>query len=155
MKNFLLVMLAGTALLGACVTSNEMVAREYWARAASKDGNTAVYMTLQNHTAVDDELIQASSDSARAVEIHESRLGDDGVMQMIPQNSVSIAADTEVEFKPGGLHIMLISLKQDLAAGSVITVILHFKNHDDITLTVTVKDATDMGGSGMDGHTVP
>lgn len=154
MKNFLLVMLAGT-LLGACVTSNEMVAREYWARAASKDGNTAAYMTLQNHTAVDDELIRASSDSARAVEIHESRLGDDGVMQMIPQNSVSIAADTEVEFKPGGLHIMLIGLKQDLAAGQEITVVLHFKKHGDINLTVPVKDAADTGDSGMDGHTVP
>ena len=154
MKKILLVMLVGT-LLGACVTSNEMEAREYWARAASKDGNTAAYMILQNHTAVDDELIQASSDSARAVEIHESRLGDDGVMQMIPQNSVSIAVGTAVEFKPGGLHIMLIGLKQDLAAGQEITVVLHFKNHDDITLTVPVKDATDMGGSGMDGQTVP
>lgn len=154
MKNFLLVMPA-VALLGACVTSNEMAARDYWARAAPKDGITAVYMTLQNHTGVDDELIRASSDSAQAVEIHESRLGADGVMQMVPQASVPLADDSVVEFEPGGLHIMLIGLKQDLAVGSTITLILNFKNHDDITLTVPVKDAADMGGSGMDGHTVP
>ncbi len=155
MKYFLLVVVAGTALLSACTPVDDMEAREYWVRAASKDGNTAVYMILQNHTPVGDELTRVSSDAAQAVEMHESRLGADGVMQMIPQTSVSLATDSEVEFEPGGLHIMLIGLKQELVAGQEITVILHFKKHGDINLTVPVKDAMDMGGSGVDGHTVP
>ncbi len=45
-----------------------------------------------------------------------------------------------------------IGLKQDLNVGDNITLTLHFKNYEDITLTVPVQDAADMGAPGMDGH---
>ena len=46
---------------------------------------------------------------------------------------------------------MLIGLKQDLNVGDEITITLHFQNSEDVTLTVPVKDAAEMGGSGMEG----
>jgi len=64
---------------------------------------------------------------------------------MIPQESVPLAAGAKVEFKPGGLHVMLIGLKQDLKVGDQFELTLHFKNHADIVLKVIVKEeATDM-----------
>ncbi len=60
-----------------------------------------------------------------------------------------------MELKPGGYHVMLIGLKQELKAGDEISLTLHFKNHADLTLTVPVNDAAQMGGSGMDGHQMP
>jgi copper(I)-binding protein len=107
-------------------------------------------MLLTNGTAQDDQLLSASSDIAEAVEIHESKVDANGVMQMTPQEFVAIPKGKSVEFKPGGLHIMFIGLKKDLNVGDEITVTLHFKNNEDITLTVPVKDAASMGGSGMD-----
>ena len=157
MKRILMLVLAGMLLLNACSTTGDegtdIEAHDYWARAALKDGNGAAYMLIHNHTEADDELTGVSSDVATAAEIHLSQMSSDGTMQMIPQESISLPADADVELKPGGYHIMLIGLKQDLKAGDEITLTLHFKTHEDITLTIPVLDAANMGGSGMDGHT--
>ena len=154
MKRILMLVWAGMLFLSACGTEGtDIEAHDYWARAALKGGNGAAYMLLHNHTEADDELVGVSSDVATATEIHLSQMSADGVMQMVPQESVTLPADGELELKPGSYHIMLIGLKQDLKAGDEISLTLHFKNHEDITLTTPVLEANNMGGSGMDGHT--
>jgi copper(I)-binding protein len=156
MKKIMMLVLAGMLFLSACgANGNEgtdIEAYDYWARAALKDGNAAAYMLLRNHSANDDALMSVSSDVAAATEIHLSQTTADGTMEMIKQESIALPVDSEVEFKPGSYHVMLIGLKQDLKAGDEITLTLHFKNHEDITLTVPVLEASNMGGSGMDGH---
>jgi copper(I)-binding protein len=74
------------------------------------------------------------------------------MMQMNLQTSIPLAADAEISFQPGGLHIMLTGLKQDLNIGDMITLTLHFKTHADMVLSVPVVDAagTDMDHSHMD-----
>jgi periplasmic copper chaperone A len=156
MKRILILALAGTLFLSACGATGkegtDIEAHDYWARAALKDGNSAAYLLLHNHSANDDAVIGVSSDAANATEIHLSRITADGTMEMVKQESVALPADGEVEFKPGSYHVMLIGLKQDLKAGEEITLTLHFKNHEDIMLTVPVLEASNMGGSGIDGH---
>jgi len=142
MKRVLMLVALGTLLLGACApTAKDIEASEVWARTGMAGGNSAVYMMLVNGRSADDELLSASSDVAEAVELHESKMGANGEMQMIPQASISLEAGTKVEFKPGGLHVMLIGLKQDLKAGDEFELTLHFKDHADITLKVIVKEA--------------
>jgi len=146
MKRFSSMMLMSMLLLSAC-GSKVIEVHEPWARTAAKGENGVVYMILHNHTSVDDQLLGASSDTAQAVEIHESRMSDNGVMQMIPRDSVPLGAGEEVEFNPGGLHIMLVDLNRDLAAGDQISLTLHFANYADVTLSVPVQDASGMDGS--------
>lgn len=157
MKKFFMFVLAGSLLLSACGApmTDEVTVKDAWARSGMKDGNSAAYMMLTNTTGLDDELVGASSDIANAVEVHLSQMGADGVMQMIQQESVALPAGGMLELKPGSYHVMLIGLKQDLKVGDSITITLHFKNGEDVTLTVPVKEAADMGGSGMDGHSMP
>ena len=156
MKKILVLILAGMFVLSACGATGEegtgIEAHDYWARAALKDGNGAAYLILHNHSANDDAVVGVSSDIATATEIHLSQITADGTMEMVKQESVALPADGELEFKPGSYHVMLIGLKQDLKAGEEITLTLHFKNHEDITLTVPVLEAANMGGSGMDGQ---
>ena len=154
-----MLILAGMLLLSACGPADMghedgegVEAHDFWARAALKDGTGAAYMLIHNHSTEDDALIGASSDVAAAVEIHMSKMGADGTMQMIPQESIALPAEGEVELKPGSYHIMLIGLVKDLNVGDEISITLHFEKHEDITLTIPVMDAADMGGSGMDGH---
>jgi len=103
--------------------------------------NSAMYMLLQNHTPQDDELVGASSDVADTVELHKSMMDSNGTMQMMHQDSVPLSAGAEVEFAPGGLHIMFVGLKKDLKVGDRVEVVLHFKKHADISLIVPVQDA--------------
>jgi periplasmic copper chaperone A len=141
MKRILMVTTMAVLLLGACApAAADIETSDVWARVGMADGTSAVYLILANGTATDDELLSASSDIAAAVEIHMSQLGPKGEMQMIPQESVPLAAGAKVEFKPGGLHVMLIGLKQELKVGDQFEVTLHFKNHADIILKVIVKE---------------
>ena len=135
MKRILMFVMAGM-LLSACGApkSDAIEVTDFWARSGMKDGNGAAYMLITNGTAQDDELIGASSDVANAVEIHLSQMGADGVMQMIKQESVAIDSGEALELKPGSYHVMLIGLKQDLKVGESITLTLHFKTYEDITI---------------------
>lgn len=157
MKKILLFIVTGALLLSACGShmSDEVDAKDVWARTGMMGGNSAAYMMLVNGTGQDVELIGASSDAADAVEVHLSQMGADNVMQMIKQDAVEIPSRKMLELKPGSYHIMFIGLKQDLKVGDSITLTLHFNGYEDVTLTVPVKDAADMGGSGMDGHHMP
>ena len=158
MKKILMMLILGTILLTACgmkndqMTGTDIMVGKAWARSAMMGGNGAAYMLLKNGTSTTDALIGASSDVAETVEIHLSQMNADGTMEMIQQESIALPADGEVELKPGSYHVMLIGLKQDLKAGDEFSLTLHFKNHENITLTIPVMDAGNMGGSGMDGH---
>lgn len=152
MKKGFVLILAGILFLSACAPKGEGVQTEgYWMRSGLKDGNSAAYMMLTNYTDQDVALIGASSDVAAAVEIHLSSMGADGTMKMEQQESVAIPAGKALELKPGSYHIMFIGLTKDLAVGDEVTLTLHFDGYDDMTLTVPVQDAAEMGGSGMDG----
>lgn len=157
MKKVLTFVLAGMVLLSACgatdtdhVDGTGVEIHDPWARSAAKGGNTAVYMLVHNHSASEDAIVGASTDVANSAEIHLSQINVNGVMEMMHQDSVILAADTELEFKPGSYHVMLIGLKQDIKKGDEITVTLHFQAHEDIVVTVPVYDAAEMGGEGMD-----
>jgi copper(I)-binding protein len=62
-------------------------------------------------------------------------------MQMDMLTSLPLAAEEEVIFKPGGLHFMLVNIKQDLILGEHIGLILHFKTHADIVVEVHIEDS--------------
>ncbi len=127
-------------LLSACGETGDIEVHDAWVRPTAQGENAAVYLTIHNHSANDDELTGASSNVADVAEIHETKMEND-VMQMNMLTSLPIAADEEVIFTPGGLHIMLVKIKQEFKAGDHIGVILQFKNHADIVVNVSVGDA--------------
>lgn len=60
-------------------------------------------------------------------------------MQMVPQERVDIGEGETVVFEPGGLHIMMIDLQQELAVGDEIELTLNFESGLSLALTVEVK----------------
>ena len=139
MKRYAIFIFLASFLLSACNAATGIEISNAWVRPALPDGNGAVYFLLENHSAFGDELTGVSSEAARAVEMHESRLEGD-VMQMRQVMSIPIGGKESIEFGPGGYHVMLIGLKQELKAGDEIQVTLQFKNHEDIQVTVPVQD---------------
>lgn len=148
-KAILLVVVLGAFILSACGAAAEegMQIRDAWMRPAASGGNGAVYFALQNNTSTADELLGASSDVAEVLEIHESAMeGDVMSMNMLP--SLPLAAGEEVTFEPGGLHIMLIGLKQDLQPDDQLELVLHFRSSGDLTITAHVGEAAPAGDAG-------
>ncbi len=138
MKRFFLFSLLSALLLAACGGSAPLGVREIWARPAESGQNSAIYFTIEN-PGPEDVLLGVSSDVAEAVEMHRSMMDDNGAMTMQQQTEVSIPAKGTLEFKPGGYHVMLINLKQSLAAGDTFRAVLHFQNAGDIPVEVTVQ----------------
>ena len=140
-KRLLTLMCAATVLMSACTAPKGITVRQAWMRPTAAGENGAIYFVLQNDSSEPDELIEASSNLADAVEMHESSIvaGTD-VMQMNQVSSVALDSGSEVTFEPGGLHVMLVGLKKELKVGDVIELTLHFKKHADIPMSVSVAE---------------
>ena len=149
MKHFFVILFSATLLLSACEASEGIEVSDAWVRTATEGTNSAVYFVIQNHNADADEVIGASTDIANAAEVHESKMEGD-VMRMNHMDSVTLDPSVKVEFMPGGLHVMLIGLKQDLKAGDQVEVTLHFKNNSDLIVKATVRNADGMDTKSMD-----
>jgi copper(I)-binding protein len=116
-------------------------AHSAWMRPTAQGENGAVYFVLHNHSSQADELVGASSDAAQAVEIHESTTTDEDVLKMSMLSSVSLESFAEIEFAPGGLHIMLVQVNRDFRLDDHFDVVLHFRNSEDITIKVHVEES--------------
>jgi len=128
-----------TILLSGCAApaTQGVEARDGWMRPAAQGGNGAVYLVVRSASA--DEITSVSSDVAEAVEMHQSTMSGD-VMEMHPLHSVELEAGKDVTFEPGGLHIMLIGLKQDINPGDETQITLHFRNAPDLPVSVAVQE---------------
>jgi hypothetical protein len=141
MKHTVTLFLIIAILLAAC-TPKALTVSDVWARPGIAGGNSAIYFVVDNPAGQDDTLLSASSDVAASVELHQSMMSGDGTMNMQPQESVAIPKGQKVEFKPGGLHVMLIGLQRDLNAGDTFKVTLKFQNAGDTTLDVEVRQTS-------------
>jgi periplasmic copper chaperone A len=151
MKIFSLLLLLGVLVLSSCGAEKGIEVHSVWMRPAAKGENGAVYFVIHNHSSQTDELISVSSEIAEAAEMHESKMNGD-VMQMDQVESVPLEAFTEIEFEPGGLHIMLVDLKQDVRVGDEMDVTLHFKNFEDIKIVVPVRETAAPEDHPLEDH---
>ncbi len=140
-KIVIFVLLLATMLVSACGTaSGELTIQDAWARPANTGENGAAYFIIENGTASDDTLMSVSSDIATAAEVHMSMGDANGVMSMQMQEAVTLPAGEPVEFKPGGLHVMLINLTRDLKPGETITLKFNFEETGNVVVEVPVKE---------------
>jgi hypothetical protein len=102
-------------------------------------------MTLMNEGGQPDVLLSAETDVAEVVELHETRMEGD-VMKMSPISSIEVPAGGSVNLEPGGKHIMLINLKQQLTPGEKIKLILNFEKSGQKTIEAEIREM----GASMD-----
>lgn len=142
MKNkiLFLVMLLPIILVSAWATSGKLTMLDAWARPAGAGENGAVYFIISNATNTDDTLLSVRTDLASAAEIHMSMKDSNDVISMQMQEAVSIPAQQEIIFKPGGLHVMLIGLSRNLKIGDTISLTLNFKTAGSITIQAPIEE---------------
>jgi copper(I)-binding protein len=138
-KKLLTLVMTIALLFSACGPREGIEISDAWIRPAAQGTNGAVYFVIHNYSAAADELTGISTEAAEAAEMHTSQMNGD-VMQMAQVQAVPLPADAETQFEPGGLHIMLVGLKQDLKAGDQIELTLQFEDSEDITLSIPVSD---------------
>ena len=121
--------------------SSSIKVTDPWAmNATMSQGNGAAFMTIENTSSTEDELIGVSvpSSVAASAQMHDVKMEGE-MMKMQEVQSVSIPANGTREFKHGSFHIMLMELKAPLEVGSKIEVTLKFKNAGEMTVTYPVE----------------
>lgn len=154
------MLFAGALLLG----SGAAIAHSYhvgeldiahpWARPLPPVATVGVaYFTVTNKGAADDVLLSAESPIADKVEIH-THVKEGELMKMRQLNDLTIPAHGEQKLAPGGLHLMLMGLKEVPAEGTQFPVTLHFKEAGKIEVEVAVdgQDAEQTKESGHQEH---
>lgn len=102
-------------------------------------GTGAIFMLLVNGGAEADRLVGGSTDVAEVIEIHETIMeGEVMRMRMLP-DGLEVPAKGEVLLKPGGYHVMLIGMKQDLKPGDRFALDLKFEKSGTLTVEPEVR----------------
>ena len=105
-----------------------------------KAKSAALYFALENTCAVDIALVGVSSDGAKHTMLHTTELTADGVSVMRQvEGGFEVAAGGFLEFTPGGDHVMLMGLVDNLEDGSQLEFDLHFAGRDDVPFTAGVS----------------
>jgi len=155
----LLVLIAGTSVQAQQGQPAGVTVVQPWARATPAGAKVgAAYMELKAGAAGADKLLSVASDAAEVVELHTHTM-DDGVARMRRVDDIPVPAAGSVALKPGGYHVMLINLKQQLKAGEKIKLTLKFEKAGTVEVDAAVQPigAQGVGGGqakGMDhsGH---
>ena len=108
-------------------------------------GNGAAFFTVTNNGTEADRLVSASTAVAHVVEIHEIK-DNNGMKEMRPlENGLAIPAGETVLLAPGGYHIMMIGLTQDLTEGMTFELTLTFEQAGEVVVNVPVQRAAPEG----------
>tara|TARA_B100000780_G_scaffold197344_1_gene139405 strand:- start:25 stop:465 length:441 start_codon:yes stop_codon:yes gene_type:complete len=97
--------------------------------------SAAGYFTLTNDGPAD-FLMSVTADFPRVM-IHES-LMQDGVMTMQHRTIVEVPERGEIEFGPGGYHVMFMGLDEDWTEGDEIEASLQFKSAGTLNIKFVV-----------------
>lgn len=89
--------------------------------------NSAAFMKIENKSNSDIELLAASSNISKVTELH-THIEENGMKKMIQIPSIKIPANSSVELKPGGLHIMFLGIQNQINENSNVDLNLTFSN---------------------------
>jgi copper(I)-binding protein len=117
---------------------DNILLEEAWARPASAGNHSAVYLDINNKGSASDTLIDVTTEVAEHSSIHKSIVEND-IAQMITVDKLAIPAHNIVKFTPGGLHIMICDLKQDLKLGDKISLVFKFEKQGKVRAIVLVQ----------------
>ena len=128
---------AASLVLTAAAAHAQTTVKEPWVRATvAQQKATGAFMQITSASAA--RVVSASSPVAGVVEIHEMAM-DGNIMRMRAVPALDLPAGKAVELKPGGYHVMLLDLKQQLKPGDTVPVSMVIAGKDGKTETLELK----------------
>ncbi|MBL8839133.1 MAG: copper chaperone PCu(A)C [Alphaproteobacteria bacterium] len=128
-------------LAAAAAAQTAPAVEQPWARATIGNSTvSAAYMILRNPAGQPDRLLEASTPAAGRVELHTMTM-DNNVMRMRRVDAIDVAAGGATQLRPGGLHVMLMDLRQPLRAGEQLQLTLRFERAGTVQVAVPVAAA--------------
>ncbi len=99
----------------------------------------AAFVEIQNHSEVPLNIVGANTNIAGITELHTHEKSDDGIIRMREVESITIPASETIALKPGGLHIMLMDVKESFKVGDTFTITLTFDGGRTSDIQVNIR----------------
>ncbi len=135
----LIGLLAGIFCSISVAAAQDVVVSDAWVRAtAPGQANGSLEFSIVSNK--DATLVAVSSPVAGTVELH-SMTHENGMMKMRAIDSIALPAGKTVDLAASGKHVMLIGLKQPLAAGASIpfTLTVQYADNSKATIDASVE----------------
>jgi periplasmic copper chaperone A len=147
MKKTIIALILFFALAQFSFAQDNIVISDAWVREVPPGTSmSAGYMTIENKATNDDKLIGISSDVAESAELHISKVDENGVATMEMIKILDLPSGEAIELKPGGMHIMLIGLKESLVGKDSVKLNLNFEKSGEVKVEAPVKSSGSPAG---------
>ena len=100
----------------------------------------AGYLTLKNDGDTEARVLAVQSDRFLNATIHQTVI-ENGVARMRELNHLEIAPGQEIRFTPGGIHLMLMQPRSEVAPGQQILITLLLSDGQRIQASFEVQAA--------------
>ncbi len=123
--------------LAAFSVHAEVIIKDAWIRATvPQQMATGAFFKIQS--SIDMRVVSVQTSAAGVAEIHEMKM-ENNVMKMRAIEHLDLAAGKMVELKPGGYHLMLMDLTNQIKAGDIIPLTLVVEGKDKKRESVEIK----------------
>ncbi len=102
----------------------------------------AAYLNIVNDGEAD-RLLGAQAEVASHVELHTTAM-DGNMMRMRKVEALEVPGGATTALEPGGLHIMLIDLRQPLRAGQNFSLTLQFEKAGALQVQIPIRTREEM-----------
>ncbi len=138
MRAILFGMLLAFGAAAFAADGNPLRIEQPWAAETPPAAHTgAAYLSIVNGGEAD-RLLGAKAEGVGHVELHTTTM-DGGVMRMRKVEVLEVPGGTTTVLEPGGIHIMLIDLKQPLHAGQSVPLTLEFEKAGALQVQVPIR----------------
>lgn len=110
------------------------------------------YLTITNKGSTSDTFISGETEIAGELQIHEMKMEGDVMKMRQLEQGIVIEPGATVTLKPGGLHIMFMSLQSPLVKDTSFSATLNFEKAGGINIDFPVMDAKHFMGQHKHTH---
>lgn len=115
----------------------DVAVKEAWVRGTTP-AQKATGAFLELSSSDEAVLVSVSSPLAGVVEIHTTKM-ENGVMKMRSVPRLDLPAGQVVKLQPGGNHVMLMGLRQQMKKGDVVPITLKVEGKDKKVQTIEIQ----------------
>ena len=133
-----LALLCSAAVVAGTAADAVTVSDPYVRAMPPGQPTSLAFMGITNNSDQDIALLDAESTIAKKAELHTHTMKN-GMLHMRKVDKVALPAGKTVMLETGGLHVMLVGLKQDLKPGDVVSITLVFADGSRKQLDVPVR----------------
>lgn len=116
----------------------QVTVKDPWVR-ATVPAMKATGAFMQITSTQDARLVEVKSPVAGIIEIHEMAMEKNVMKMRALPDGLELPAGKAVELKPGGYHVMLMDLKQQMKEGGTVPMTLVVEGKDKKRSTIEVK----------------